>query len=441
MLYNQNMKKIKVQSRMSVFMLTLIVLVCVALIGVVFYFIVLDKTTTLSAKTRSDGWELISALIVFIPFLFREVMKKGQYVSDLIVTDSYLQLLYKEKGKITEIKTIESFDIKSFKVDVHINVVQLCRRRSANVTNYVTIKLKSGDTISFEASPSALEFSMCAYKFILELLKVSHYLPNFKYKVHTEEKSFEEDIKYFAQHGKRIPLSKRKGGKFLIVLYAFWILWVVSIFTCIGYFCFDEFMPKPKLNSNEAKYMELYDEANEYYTKYDDYDKALEDLSEAKMYVNNDYQLYLLEAYVYRYKHDYRDVLNSANKAIVLLNSNQKSVYNKAHRFNFPGMKKSGLTSAYTLKGKAHYKLGEYALAADAYTKVIENCSYKYTDAYFWRGVSKYYAGDIQGALLDFLEHRTIIYKYFEEMSDVAYPAYTQEDLDKVNKWIASCKN
>ena len=30
-----------------------------------------------------------------------------------------------------------------------------------------------------------------------------------------------EDIKYFAQNGKRLPLSKRKGGKFLIVLYAF----------------------------------------------------------------------------------------------------------------------------------------------------------------------------------------------------------------------------
>lgn len=434
------MKKIKVQSRMTIFMLAVVVLLCVALMGVVFYFVVFDKTGTLSGKTKSDGWELIAALFVFLPLLFREVMKKGQYVSDLVVTDSFIQLIYKERGKITEIRTIESCDIKSIKVDVHINVVQLGRRRSAQVTNYVTIKLKSGDTISFEASPSALEFSFCAYKFILELLKVSHYLPNFKYKVHTEEKSFEEDIRYFAQHGKRMPLTKRKGGKFLIVLYAFWILWIVSIFACIGFFCFDEFMPKPKLNSNEAKYMELYDEANDYYTKYDDYDKALKALSEAKMYVNNDYQLYLLEAYVYRYKHDYRNVLNSANKAIVLLNSDQKSVYNKAKRFNFPGIKKSGLTSAYALKGKAHYKLKEYALSADAYTKVIENTTYKYTDAYFDRGVSRYYAGDYQGAQLDFLEHRDIVNKYLDEMTDMSYPQYTIKDLTLVNEWIAACK-
>lgn len=425
---------------MSVFMLALVVLACVALIGVVFYFIVLDKTSTLSAKTKSDGWELISALIVFIPFLFREVMKKGQYVSDLIVTDSYLQLIYKEKGKITEVKTIESFDIKSFKVDVHIHVVQLGRRRSAEVTNYVTIKLKSGETISFEASPSALEFSMCAYKFILELIKVSNNIPNFKYQIYTDEQSFKEDIEYFAQHGKRMPLHKTPGGKFLLVIYGALVIWIVLCLGLIGYIFFDEYIPKPKLPPNEAKYMELYNEADDYYSKYDDYDKALEDISEAKMYVNNDYRLYLLEAYVYRYKHDYRNVLNSANKAIVLLNSNQKSVYNKANRLNYPGIKKSGLTSAYTLKGKAHYKLGEYALAADAYTKVIENCSYKYTDAYLDRGAAKYYAGDIQGALMDFLEHRTIIYKYFEEMKDMTYPTYTQKDLDLVNEWISACK-
>ena len=434
------MKKIKVQSRMSVFMLALIVLACAALIGVVFYFIILDKTSTLSAKTKSDGWELISCLIVFLPFLFREVMKKGQYVSDLIVTDSYLQLIYKEKGKITEVKTIESFDIKSFKVDVHIRVVQLGRRRSAEVTNYVTIKLKSGDTISFEASPSALEFSMCAYKFILELIKVSNNIPNFSYKVKSEDESFKEDIQYFAQHGKRIPLHRVKGGKFLIIVYILLFAFILVDLGVVLYFWIPDLMPKPKLSSNEAKYMELYNEANDYYSEYDDYDKALKDISEAKMYVNDDYQLYLLEAYVYKYKHDYRNVLNSANKAIVLLNSNQKSVYNKSKRFNFPGIKKSGLTSAYTLKGKAHYKLEEYALSADAYTKVIENCSYKYTDAYFWRGVSRYYAGDIQGALADFLEHRTIIYKYFEEMKNMSYPTYTQKDLDLVNEWISACK-
>jgi len=435
------MKKIKVQSRMSVFMFAVVVMVCVALIGVVFYFVVLDKTSTLSAKTKSDGWELISALIVFIPFLFREVMKKGQYVSDLVITDSYLQLIYKEKGKITEVRTLESFDIKSFKVDVHINTVQLGRRRSIEVTNYVTIKLKSGETISFEATPSALEFSMCAYKFILELIKVSNNIPNFKYKINTDEESFKEDIEYFAQHGKRMPLYKRKGGKYLILVYGFLFLWVIFMLSFIGFIFFDEYMPKPKLPPNEAKYMELYDEANDYYSEYDDYDKALKDLSEAKMYVNNDYQLYLLEAYIYKHKHDYRNVLNSANKAIVLLNSNQKSVYNKSKRFNYPGIKKSGLTSAYTLKGKAHYNLKEYALSAEAYTKVIENCSYKYTDAYFWRGVSRFYAGDKQGALIDFLQYRDIIYKYFEEMSDIQYPQYTQKDLDLANEWISACKD
>ena len=127
-------------------------------------------------------------------------------------------------------------------------------------------------------------------------------------------------------------------------------------------------------------------------------------------------------------------------ESTILNNQVSNAVYNKANRLNYPGIKKSGLTSAYTLKGKAHYKLEEYALAADAYTKVIENCSYKYTDAYLYRGASKYYAGDIQGALIDFLEHRNIIYKYFEEMKDVTYPTYTQKDLDLVNEWIAVCK-
>ena len=435
------MKKIKVQSRMSIFMLTLVVMACVALIGVVFYFVILDKTSTLSAKTKSDGWELISGLIVFLPFLFREVMKKGQYVSDLIITDSYLQLVYKEKGKITEVRTLENFDIKSFKVDVHINVVHIGRRRSAEVTNYVTIKLKSGEDISFEATPSALAFSMCAYKFILELIKVSNNIPNFSYKIFTDEESFKDDIKYFAQHGKRMPLHKMPGGKFLIVIYCSVAIWLILSLSLMGFIFFDDYMPKPKLADNEAKYMELYNEANDYYAKYDDYDKALKCISEAKEYVNNDYQLYLLEAYTYKYKHDYRNVLNSANKAIVLLNSNQKSVYNKSKRFNFPGIKKSGLTAAYTLKGKAHYNLKEYALSADAYTHVIENCSYKYTDAYFWRGVSRFYAGDKQGAMIDFLEYRDIINKYFEEMSDMTYQQYTQKDLDLANEWIRACKN
>ena len=205
------MKKIKVQSRISIFVLVLVVIACMAIIGSVFYFIVLDNSGTLSGKTKSDGWELISCLIVFIPLLCKEVMKKGQYVSDLIVTDSYIQLIYKERGKITEIKTLETIDIKSFKVDVHINVVHLGRRTSAEVTNYVTIKMKSGETVSFDATPSAMEFSLCAYKFILELIKVSQNIPKFSYKIYTEEESFKEDIQYFAQHGKRMPLSKRKG--------------------------------------------------------------------------------------------------------------------------------------------------------------------------------------------------------------------------------------
>ncbi|MBR1908742.1 hypothetical protein IJ818_07380 [bacterium] len=435
------MKKIKVQSRMSVFMLAIIVLVCIALIGAVFYFIILDRTSTFSYRVRSDGWELISALIIFLPFLFREVMKKGQYVSDLIVADSFIQLVYKEKGKITEIETINTSDIKSFNVNVHISVIYAGRRKSADVTNFVDIRLKSGEVISFEAVPSALNFSFCAYNFILDLIKVSENIPNFTYKINTDEQAFKYDIQYFAQHGKRMPLHKQKGGKALIVIYSFLLLWIVLAVGTIGFICFQDYMPKPKLASNEARYMELYDDANDYYTKYNDYDEALKYLSEAKSYVNNDYQLYLLEAYVYKYKHDYRNVLNSANKAIVLLNSNQKSVYNKAKRFNYPGIKKSGLVAAYTLKGKAHYKLEEYALSADAYTNVIENCYYKYTDAYFRRGVSKFYAGDKQGALIDFIEHKGIINRYFEEMSDMSYPTYTQKDLELVNKWISACKN
>jgi len=435
------MKKIKVQSRISVFLLAVIIIVCVVLIGIIFYFVVLDKTSTFSGKTKSDGWELISCLLFFIPLLFREVMKKGQYVSDLVVADSFIRIIYKEKGKITEIKTIENSDIKLFNVDVHINVINIGRRKSAEVTNYVTIKLRSGETMSFDAVPSATEFSMCAYKFILELLKVSENIPNFKYKVYTDEEVFKEDIQYFAKYGKRLPLHKKKGGKALIVLYVLFTAFILADIYFIVTFCFHDYIPNVTLNSNESKYIELYDDANEYYTQYNDYDRALQYLSEAKIYVNNDYQLYLLEAYIYKCKYSYREVLNSANKAIALLNSKQKSVYNKVKRFNFPGISKSGLVSAYTLKGQAHYSLKEYALSADAYTYVIKNCFYKYTNAYFWRGVAKYNAGDKQGALIDFLEHRSIIYKYFEEMSDMTYPVYTQEDLSLVNEWISACKN
>ena len=110
-----------------------------------------------------------------------------------------------------------------------------------------------------------------------------------------------------------------------------------------------------------------------------------------------------------------------------------------------PSIKKKGnIVRIFTLKGGANYNLRNYRESAENYTKVIEAETYKFSSVKRNRGISRYYDGDMEGALKDFIDMKKIILNFFENQNKTKYkyrnPPYTEKDLEDINNWIENVK-
>ena len=428
------MKHIKVQSRLSL-MAAIIISLFLILIAIGFIYIA-HTADYVSSGSKGKIYGFIGFLAFFIPIWFKNAQDEDEYVSELMVDDNSLTLFYKSKNS-NRTTTIPLEDINSVHAKLNANYTQTGKSKMLSCETIVTIKTKNNGTIVFIENPTA-NISFCSYDFMLRLLTISKYLPNFTYTVEGNAEDTKQDISHFAKFGKRLSFFKRAYINYKqypvgyrILIFFFLIPLVVSIGVLI-YLYFPPF-----LSSSDKEYLSYMEQGYKYYQN-DDYENSIAEYDKALNLHDDDSTLYYYKGLSYYYDKQYEKASEEAEKGINVLN--KKSAYYRAKNYKF-AHNDIGL---YSLLGDSEKKLKNYAKAKSAYTYVIDHVKYTYTDVYFERGQCEFYLNEKEAALNDFYKHKQIIEKYLEDQENSEYkdkyPTYTNKDIENINLWIETFK-
>lgn len=268
---------------------------------------------------------------------------------------------------------------------------------------------------------------------LYKLACYAKFMQGFEYNINGSSKSLrkrlEKNFKKIIENDYKLPPSLLIPELFLYLLYGIFALSVGFVF----------YMQIPAhtndIDKEYTSYVETgysYFQNGRYYDALKEYDKALNINSE-------DHVLYYYRALAYEYSKQYDKAIVEANKGIEYINS--KSTFNDARNVK---LVKNDI-GLYTTLTDCYMETKRYDEALNAINYVIDHVKYKYTDAYFKRGMCKFYLGDKAGALADFFKHREIINMYLEDQANseykAAYPTYTNENLENINLWINACRN
>ena len=427
-------KKIKVQRRLNLAFAVFISLVAILLCGIFVYIVFAFDFASYHSRYKIYGF--IGLIAVFIPLWLKNAQSDEEYVYDLIIDEESLTLVYK-KQKEQRTETISFDDILSINAILKANNVKTAKSVSLFCETTVTIKRKNGKTIVFSENPTA-DFSLCAYAFILQLLAVAKSLPNFKYRVCGNSEVVKQDVKFYAIYGRRLPFLKRELIAFKqypkiaqIILVCCFLPFIISV-------CFLIYLNFPVfLSDTDKQYVSHIEEGYKYYQN-NMYDKSLLEYDRALNINDSDSTLYYYRALSYYYQKRYEKSAIEAQKGIDVLN--KKSLYHYAKNWKFA----NNDIGLYTTLGDSERKLKNYQKAIDAYSYVVNKVKYTYTDIYFKRGKCELSLNQKDLALNDFYEHRHVIEKYLQDQLESEYkdmyPKYTEEDLEKIDKWIEKSK-
>lgn len=419
----KNKIKIKVQSQISPVVLFFVFIIILGVVGGLIYM----SFHTSSSRSGDGIGELIALLVVAIPLLVQNAMNKEEYVSDLILSKTDLTLIYKEKRKLKAKQVIPLKDIKSFNVVLNANLNKISSKTTI-ISSYTTVKINTVNGVIEFSEDSSTKFTFCNYKFILNLLKVSYYIPHFRYSVIGNAAAVKEDVDYFAVHGKRIPFSdkmKKQWAEMSVknrIVTSFVTLLILVPLLGIGYLIYTE-LP-PVLNKTEKEFMSYYEKGYNA-RQNEDYKTAIEMFEKAEKLYDKDPEIFYLKAYCYEKTGEYETAIETAKEGLNHLN--EKSIYKKAKKYNFNLHFDLYL---YSVIGDSNYKLGRYTEAKDAYSYIIENGRNAWY--YYRRGKAEYYLGEYKDAMSDFLTYKANI----ETSMHSEYPMYDEDDLKTVNKWI-----
>ena len=433
------MKKITVQSKISYFQFILLIILCVVLCAGVIY--ILFFCDFASSRTKNDGWELISLIIFFFPIFLKSLLSKEVYLGEILVFDDYIELIYKKQNKVKMTKKILKSDIKSFSINAEL-IVQNVGKSSICICTFLTsIKLKNDKDVYFNQD-SADKLFGCPYQYILDVLSACKDIPNFSYKLHGNNEFARADIDYFNRFGRRMPFwisFKYTLKKTPLIAKILLGICLLSVMISMGILVFMN-LPSMPLSDNEKEYMNYYNRAYDLRVEKNEYNRAIVELEQAKKFVSDNPELYRELAYNYEDLKDYENASKVAREGLKYI-KNKNTAYKKFHNFKFDTKEDIYL---YSIIAKSERKLKHYSNAIDAYSYIIKKSHYTYDDSHFWRGYCYYYNGEINLAHEDFLKHREIILKYFEDQRESEYkdqyPRYNNDDLVNVDKWIEATK-
>lgn len=428
------LKRIKVQKKLNIATATLLSAL-VALIAVIFIYLSITSEFV-SVHTRYQIYGFIGMTAIFIPLWLNNAKLTDEYVSEIIIDEKILTVIYK-RGKTERTSKIFLDDIESVDVLLNANNVKTGNTISLFCETIVSIKIKNGQTIFFTENPTA-SFSFCNYAFMLRLLDISKYLPNFTFQVNGNSEVAKLDVENYALKGKRLSYLKREFIAFKQYPIALRILLIFCLVPALCGVWFLIYLNFPTfLNNTDKQYLSHIEKGYSYFQNRL-YDKSLLEYDKALNIHDNDSALYYYRALTYHYNRQYEKAIQEAQKGLDLLS--QKSVYYKAKNLKFMNSE----IGLYTILGKSEGKLKNYHKAISAYDYVVNNVKYKYTDAYYQRGICKYYLNQKTAALKDFIHHKRIIQNYLENQAQseykAKYPTYTYDNLKDIEEWIRACQ-
>lgn len=241
---NKKVTRIKIQSKFS--FNTYILLVLSPILIVSFYdFLITNKVYWHSLYIV---WFFLSFILVAIPAYLANKKISKEYVSEMIISEDSLTLIYK-KGRTLRYKNIPLNTINEF--DVNLLANNLIFNSGGRGTGCIIFDCQTfisintdAETIKFEHIPLTLGITLHCTELMLKLLKISKLIPNFSYKVSGNSKIIKTAINYYATHNKKIPFftlqkiyfqSFSSWGKFnrimlYLILMLMFILTVLLIF-------------------------------------------------------------------------------------------------------------------------------------------------------------------------------------------------------------------
>ncbi|MBQ2983796.1 MAG: hypothetical protein IJD57_03260 [Candidatus Gastranaerophilales bacterium] len=422
-------KRIKIKSQMPLWQFILAMIVLFGIAGGVLYLIF--NQSELSSHTRYRSWELIGFIFFIIPFLYKDVMCKKEYLSDIYITEKDIILVYKIRDKITKTKVLEKNNIKSFILNADINVVGSGKTTRTEVTYNFFIDLIEGQDVDI-SDISDISITEGNYKFIFRILDIASYIPNFKFNLNSNNEAIEAEIDYYKRFKKTLPFKtkfkmnmQKSGliGKILVIICLIGLILSLGMMAIVN-------MPA-HLTPTEKQYLEHIENSSNCKRNYD---KALDELDKAKDLISTDPYLYYKYAYIFKRQKDYSSAIHYANLGISKLGN--KEIYYKQYKF----IRANTDIYLYELLGDCYFELKDWQRAIENYTLLINSKhKWKYSDVYFSRARAYFELRKYKESKNDLLKHKEIILDYLKTYSQDTYAnTYTQEHLANIEKWIES---
>lgn len=180
-------KRIHVQSQTSGLQITLFVILAI-LIGLYVF-----------QSNMSPNKYFIFVGIVAVGLIKYFCDSKAPYVSDILVFDKFIELIYKIKGRTVSKTIVKKNDISKF--FVQINAVE-CNDRITDCNMKITISLQNKNPIFFPIKLNQL--SLDGWKIhqkAINIVKNGKDLPNFSYEV-KGSKYIEKELEKYSKTGK-----------------------------------------------------------------------------------------------------------------------------------------------------------------------------------------------------------------------------------------------
>jgi len=152
----------------------------------------------LTAPGRASGVILFPLVIIYSIYLIFGLAK--EYLSEIIVFDDYLELIYRKFNIITSRKKILKNEIEAFELHIKCNASQK-RYLKVHTCSRTVIQLNNDETISFSVDEYT-DLSRSPYQYILDITALSNQIPNFHYDIVSVNEEFtpiiENDIRTHA---------------------------------------------------------------------------------------------------------------------------------------------------------------------------------------------------------------------------------------------------
>ena len=226
------MIKIKAEQKyITLILLIVFMAICITAFFVYLYFLEVDIP-------KSVCFQLSGFLFVFIYFIISAIANKSEYVSSIVISYDYIEIIYK-KGIIgTRKEIVLKNDIELFYAVSTINKSGTNMFSYAVCNTVVTIDLKDKKQIQFMVD-STMSLRGCSYQFILDLIKSSREITNFKYEVCGNDSFAKKDIENYRIYGKHLSAVDQMNHDFnkmpnhvkgFIIFSIIICLWIVFLY-------------------------------------------------------------------------------------------------------------------------------------------------------------------------------------------------------------------